>query len=134
MEQYLGAPIETILTQLSQVPVTRAQIVEIGNLAAQDMSKAKLMVAFLVFHLSQNNVSWAVCTGTAAVRYVLQQMGLHFQVLEKPTPKPWAMHSINGAVITNRSLMYWRLTLQQRWRSRNSNIVFMPKVMQKGGN
>ena len=87
LEQYLGAPIETILTQLSQVPVTRAQIVEIGNLAAQDMSKAKLMVAFLVFHLSQNNVSWAVCTGTAAVRYVLQQMGLHFQVLEKANPE-----------------------------------------------
>lgn len=87
LEQYLDAPIENILSQLSAMPVSRTQIVEIGNLAAQDMSKAKLMVAFLVFYLSQNNVQWAVCTGTAAVRYVLQNMGLHFHVLEKANPE-----------------------------------------------
>ena len=53
LERYLDASIEQILTQLSNVPVQRPQIVEIGNLAALDMEKAKLMVAFLVFHLSQ---------------------------------------------------------------------------------
>ncbi|MFH7767130.1 thermostable hemolysin [Acinetobacter sp. BSP-28] len=87
LEQYLDQPIERILTQLSHAPVKRQNIVEIGNLAALDMEKAKLMVAFLVFHLSQMNIDWAVCTGTAAVRYVLQQMGLHFHVIEKANPE-----------------------------------------------
>lgn len=87
LERYLDAPIEQILTQLSNVPVQRSQIVEIGNLAALDMEKAKLMVAFLVFHLSQKNIDWAVCTGTAAVRYVLQKMGLQFHVIEKADPE-----------------------------------------------
>ncbi len=87
LERYLDASIEQILTQLSNVPVQRPQIVEIGNLAALDMDKAKLMVAFLVFHLSQKNIDWAVCTGTAAVRYVLQKMGLQFHVIEKADPE-----------------------------------------------
>lgn len=87
LEQYLDEPIEHILGQLSQTELSRDKIVEIGNLAAVDMNQAKLMVAFLVFHLSRQQIAWAVCTGTAAVRYVLQQMGLHFHVLEKADPE-----------------------------------------------
>ena len=51
-----------------------------------NMENAKLMVAFLVFHLSRQKVEWAVCTGTVAVRYVLQQMRLHFHVIDKADP------------------------------------------------
>lgn len=87
LEQYLDEPIERILGKLSATEVSRDKMVEIGNLAAVDMGKAKLMVAFLVFHLAQQQIGWAVCTGTTAVRYVLQQMGLHFQVLEKANPE-----------------------------------------------
>jgi hypothetical protein len=87
LEQYLDEPIENILGKISQTEVNRDQIVEIGNLAAVDMNQAKLMVAFLVFHLSRQQITWAVCTGTAAVRYVLQQMRLHFHVLEKADPE-----------------------------------------------
>ena len=84
LEQYRDEPVES---KLSQTQVSRDKVVEIGNLAALDMDKAKLMVAFLVFHLSQQRIEWAVCTGTAAVRYVLQQMGLRFHVLEKADPQ-----------------------------------------------
>ncbi|MFN4367889.1 MAG: thermostable hemolysin [Acinetobacter sp.] len=87
LEQYLDEPVENTLSKLSQTTVSRDKVVEIGNLAALDMDKAKLMVAFLVFHLSQQRIEWAVCTGTAAVRYVLQQMGLRFHVLEKADPQ-----------------------------------------------
>lgn len=87
LEQYLDEPIEMILGKLGNTRVARERIVEIGNLAALNMDHAKLMVAFLVFHLTQKNIEWAVCTGTAAVRYVLQQMGLHFHVLDKANPE-----------------------------------------------
>jgi len=56
LEQYLDEPIENILGKLSQTTVSRDKVVEIGNLAALDMDKAKLMVAFLVFH-SRSNTS-----------------------------------------------------------------------------
>ncbi|MFV5502291.1 thermostable hemolysin [Acinetobacter sp. 226] len=87
LEQYLDEPIENILGKLSQTEISRNKIVEIGNLAAVDINQAKLIVAFLVFHLSQQCIEWAVCTGTTAVRYVLQQMGLRFHVLEKADPQ-----------------------------------------------
>ena len=87
LEQYLDEPVENILSKLSQTRVSRDKVVEIGNLAALDMDKAKLMVAFLVFHLSQQHIEWAVCTGTTAVRYVLQQMGLHSMYLNRLTSK-----------------------------------------------
>ena len=86
LEQYLEQPIEQTLKKITQQDVARNKIVEIGNLASQNMEYAKMIVAFLVFYLTLEEVEWAVCTGTIAVRYVLQQMGLHFQVLEKADP------------------------------------------------
>lgn len=87
LEQYLVQPIEQTLKKLVQRDVAREKIIEIGNLASQNMEYAKMMVAFLVFYLTIAEVEWAVCTGTIAVRYVLQQMGLHFHVLEKANPE-----------------------------------------------
>ena len=87
LEQYLVQPIEQTLTKMIQRDVARDKIVEIGNLASQNMEYAKMIVAFLVFYLTVAEVEWAVCTGTIAVRYVLQQMGLHFHVLEKANPE-----------------------------------------------
>lgn len=87
LEQYLVQPIEQTLTKMIQRDVAREKIIEIGNLASQNMEYAKMMVAFLVFYLTVEEVEWAVCTGTIAVRYVLQQMGLHFHVLEKANPE-----------------------------------------------
>ncbi|TCB79595.1 thermostable hemolysin [Acinetobacter sp. ANC 4173] len=87
LEQYLVQPIEQTLKKIVQRDVAREKIIEIGNLASQNMEYAKMMVAFLVFYLTLAEVEWAVCTGTIAVRYVLQQMGLHFHVLEKANPE-----------------------------------------------
>ena len=86
LEQYLETPVQLSLEKIIQRKVSRDKLVEIGNLASLSMENAKLMVAFLVFHLSQQKIEWAVCTGTVAVRYVLQQMGLHFHVIDKANP------------------------------------------------
>ena len=86
LEQYLEQPIEQSLQNMTQRDISRSKIVEIGNLASENMEYAKIIVAFLVFYLSLEGVEWAVCTGTIAVRYVLKQMGLHFHVLEKANP------------------------------------------------
>ena len=86
LEQYLETPVQVSLEKFTQSKVSRDKLVEIGNLASLNMENAKLMVAFLVFHLSRQKIEWAVCTGTVAVRYVLQQMGLHFHVIDKANP------------------------------------------------
>lgn len=86
LEQYLEAPVQLSLEKITQARVPRESIVEIGNLASLNMENAQLMVAFLVFYLSRQQTAWAVCTGTAAVRYVLQRMGLHFHVIDKASP------------------------------------------------
>lgn len=105
LERYLDASIEQILTQLSNVPVQRPQIVEIGNLAALDMDKAKLMVAFLVFHLSQK-ILIGPCVPVLQ-RFVMycKKWGCSFMSLKKPTLKCWGKQNFNGAVITSRNLM-----------------------------
>lgn len=86
LEQYLETPVQVSLEKFTQSKVSRDKLVEIGNLASLNMENAKLMVAFLVFHLSRQKIEWAVCTGTVAVRYVLQQMRLHFHVIDKADP------------------------------------------------
>lgn len=86
LEQYLETPVQVSLEKFTQSKVPRDKLVEIGNLASLNIENAKLMVAFLVFHLSRQKVEWAVCTGTVAVRYVLQQMRLHFHVIDKADP------------------------------------------------
>ena len=49
LEQYLVQPIEQTLKKMIQRDVARDKIVEIGNLASQNMEYAKMIVAFLVF-------------------------------------------------------------------------------------
>ena len=52
LEQYLETPVQVSLEKFTQSKVSRDKLVEIGNLASLNMENAKLMVAFLVFHLS----------------------------------------------------------------------------------
>lgn len=86
LEHYLQQPVEYYLRKLIQQSISREKIVEIGNLASENVEYAKMMVAFLVYHLSAQGIEWAVCTGTIAVRYVLQQMGLRFHILDRADP------------------------------------------------
>jgi hypothetical protein len=75
LERYLAAPIEQALMSSTVAPVRRADIVEVGNFAALDSRRAKVLMSFLPAHLLERSARWIVFTATASIRGILSAMG-----------------------------------------------------------
>ena len=87
LEQYLDAPIETLIRDMTDQSVVRERIAEVGNLGAISAGAGRQLIAFLVYHLSGSGVDWAVCTGTNAVRASLCRMGVAFEFIVEADPE-----------------------------------------------
>lgn len=62
LEQYLNKPIETVLSQRFNKPITRNQITEIGNLAVDNPRNAGVLIAHVIQHSLDIGVEWCVAT------------------------------------------------------------------------
>lgn len=62
LEQYLNKPIETMLSQRFNKPITRDQITEIGNLAVDNPRNAGVLIAHVIQHSLDIGVEWCVAT------------------------------------------------------------------------
>ena len=72
LEQYLDHPVEQIITQLQPQgprshPVSRADIVEFGNLAATRPGAVRALIRHLAPFLRARRVRWIVFTGTRSL-------------------------------------------------------------------
>ena len=76
LEQYLDAPVERLLSVQAGGPVTRAEIVELGNLAAEHPGSARRLILNLALCLHQAGFSWVVFTITPALVNSFQRLGL----------------------------------------------------------
>ena len=77
LERYLPVPIEQALAPLKGVRVQRAEIVEVGNFAALDSRRAKILMSFMPAFFLEVRARWLVFTATAAIRGILSAMGGH---------------------------------------------------------
>ena len=87
LEKYLENPVDVSVSELAEKLVSRKKIVEVGNLASTCAGSSRLLIAFLINYLANNDLEWAVCTGTNAVRAVLKRMGVEFQLIKKADPE-----------------------------------------------
>jgi hypothetical protein len=77
LERYLSHYIEHELSARASAPVSRAQIVEVGNFAAIDSHRAKVFMSFMPRWFLERSARWIVFTATTAIRGILSSMGAH---------------------------------------------------------
>jgi hypothetical protein len=75
LEKYLDAPIEQALSSQTRVRARRAEIIEVGNFAAIDSRRAKILMSFMPVFFLGCSARWIVFTATTAIRGILAVMG-----------------------------------------------------------
>ena len=76
LEHYLDQPIELELASLVGHAPSRANIVEIGNLAAALSGAVRWLIVALAVELFQEGYEWVVFTGTQELRNGFRRLGL----------------------------------------------------------
>jgi hypothetical protein len=77
LEQYLGEPVEALVTRrFPAAPVARADVAEIGNFACRDCATAMGMVEVLAEFLLDQRNRWTVFTATRTVRGIMRHLGI----------------------------------------------------------
>jgi hypothetical protein len=74
IEQYLDRAIETEIAQHVGVPVARATVLEIGNLAGQIPGVTRTLFPLLTELIYRHGYAWSVCNTTPAVRNALRRV------------------------------------------------------------
>jgi hypothetical protein len=75
LERYLAVSIEKAISSHQDAPVRRAEIVEVGNFAALDSRRAKILMSFMPSWFLEHGHRWIVFTATALIRGMLSAMG-----------------------------------------------------------
>lgn len=81
LENYLDAPVETVLSRQLGYAVARNDIVEIGNLAVADPLHARSLLASISLYLHGSGTHWAVFTGLATLRNSLRKLNMQVHAL-----------------------------------------------------
>lgn len=76
LEQYLEAPVERVLAQALEQPVSRRRIVEIGNFAAARAGVARRLIPALAARLRDLGFELAVFTATRELRNAFLRLKL----------------------------------------------------------
>lgn len=76
LENYLDAPVETVVSRLAGRPVERRRIVEVGNLASDRRGSSVAVILTLAAHLDRLGFEWVVFTATAELIAIFQRLDL----------------------------------------------------------
>ncbi len=113
LEQYLGQPVEAVLSQLSESQVERGKIMEVGNLVATRSGASQLLFLLLAAMLYRVNFEWVVFTGTPVVIKGLERLGFKLEKLADADP----------AKLTSSRLSDWGRYYEQRPQVVAGNIT-----------
>lgn len=86
LEQYLDAPIETMLSNRFGIPITRDQITEIGNLAVSNPRNAGVLIAHVIQHSLDLGIKWGVATAHHSLQNGLIKGGRDVYALNAADP------------------------------------------------
>jgi hypothetical protein len=84
LERYLPAAVEKCI--VTPEPLRRADIVEVGHLAASQAGAGRRLMLALGEYLAEQSVAWVVATATEELRHLFERMGLAPQVLGQADP------------------------------------------------
>jgi len=86
LEQYLDAPIETVLSNRFNRTISRRQITEIGNLAVSNPRNAGVLIAHVIQHSLDIGVEWCVATAHHSLQNGLVKGGRDVFALQAADP------------------------------------------------
>lgn len=75
LERYLPSPVEAVLAAKADAHLCRAQIVEVGHLAATRGGEGRRLIQLLAPHLASQGFEWVVGTVTQELRPMLVRLG-----------------------------------------------------------
>lgn len=87
LEQYLDAPIETVMSNRFGTPISRDQITEIGNLAVANPRNAGVLIAHVIQHSLDMGIEWAVATAHHSLQNGLIKGGRDVYALQAADPE-----------------------------------------------
>lgn len=86
LERYLDEPIEEVISHINGAAVTRAGIVEVGNLTATGAASARLLIVALTGLLVAQGVQWVAFTGTAMLLNSFNRLAIDLLPLVQADP------------------------------------------------
>jgi hypothetical protein len=86
LEQYLDAPVEYCIERLTGQRPARAQVAEVGQLAAASAGEGQRMIVELALRLSARRIEWVVATLTGELQQRFARMGIQPLLLNKADP------------------------------------------------
>lgn len=87
LEQYLDQPVEEAVGEAFNGPVTRGEIAEIGNLAANSPGASIFLFLALAGYLQQHGCRYATATSTRQLRRMFRQVGFGVSPLQDARPE-----------------------------------------------
>lgn len=81
LEAYLDRPIEAVLAERTGLPVSRSDIIEIGNLSVAEPGMAHHLIAAIITQLHATSRQWAVFTAIPMLCNVFAKMNLNPVIL-----------------------------------------------------
>jgi hypothetical protein len=87
LERYLDAPVEALLAQQTATAPARAEIVEVGHLAAARAGEGRRLIAQLGPHLAAQGFQWVVSTLTEELRQLFLRIGVAPLALGRADPR-----------------------------------------------
>ncbi len=76
LERYLGQPVEQRLAEAPAAAPARAQIAEVGHLAAARHGEGRRLILQLGPHLARGGFQWVVSTLTEELRHLFLRLGI----------------------------------------------------------
>lgn len=87
LERYLDEPVEALLAQQAAAAPPRAEIVEVGHLAAARAGEGRRLIAQLGPHLAAQGFQWVVSTLTEELRQLFLRIGVAPLALGRADPR-----------------------------------------------
>ena len=87
VEQYLDAPAQEVVSRWVGHDVARSSIMEVGNLAADNLTVVIKLTAFMFHRFHEAGKQWALFTGTDGVRLALRRARIPFVSIQKADPR-----------------------------------------------
>ena len=87
LEHYLDEPIEDLIAARAGTTVERADVVEVGNLAARGAGLSRLLIVALTRLLAAEGVRWAGFTSTPALINSFRRLGIVLHGLAPADPR-----------------------------------------------
>lgn len=86
LEQYLDDPIELAVTRIAGLVVSRSEVVEVGNLAANNAGAARNLIIFMTDYLFRQGLKWVTFTATRELLNSFTRLKLQPIVLAEADP------------------------------------------------